>query len=86
MVRVTGGGVGGSISGLLPVQLRRLEAEEREPRADAAGGVVEDAVLAATHTRRGMVPEALLWLAVEVWGWGQDSYPSTQPPEPEPRP
>ena len=53
------------------MQVRRLLSEEREPRADAAGGVVEDAVLAAAHARRGMVPEALLGLAVEgEWGWG----------------
>ena len=59
MVGVTGGGVGGSISGLLPVQLRRLEAEEREPRADAAGGVVDDATLPTTHANWGVVPKAL---------------------------
>eukprot|EP00964_Phaeocystis_antarctica_P030668 scaffold17336_cov58-Phaeocystis_antarctica.AAC.6 len=42
----------------LPLERRRLLAEEREPRADAAGGVVEDAVLAASHALRRVVPEA----------------------------
>ena len=55
----------------LPLERRWLVAEEREPRADAAGGVIEDAVLAAAHARRGMVPEALLGLALELeLGWG----------------
>ena len=46
--------------GGLPIEVeRRLVAEEREPRANAAGGVVNDAVLAAAHVRWGVVPEAL---------------------------
>jgi len=41
------------------MELRRLLSEEREPRADAASGVVEDAVLAATQARGRVVPKAL---------------------------
>ena len=44
---------------LLPLQLGRLKAEDREPRADAAGGVVDDATLAAAQALRCRVPEAL---------------------------
>ena len=43
----------------MPAKLRRLLAEDREPRSDAAGGVVDDAVLAAAHARGRVVPEAL---------------------------
>ena len=46
--------------GGLPIEVeRRLVAEEREPRANAAGGVVNDAVLAAAHARGRPIPEAL---------------------------
>ena len=41
----------GSILTLRPVARRRLAFEECELRADAAGGVVDDPVLAAAHAR-----------------------------------
>ena len=54
--------------GSVPVKVWRLIAEERDPRADAAGGVVEDAVLAASHALRRAVPEALGALVNEARG------------------
>lgn len=48
------------------MEMRRLLAEEREPRADAAVRVVEDAVLTAAHPRRRMIPEAIRALAHEA--------------------
>ena len=43
----------------MPAKLRRLLAEDREPRSDAAGGVVDDATLPTTHANWGVVPKAL---------------------------
>ena len=42
-----------------PVERRRLPAEDGHQRGDAAGSVVDDAVLAASHARRRAVPEPL---------------------------
>jgi len=46
--------------------MRRLLAEEREARSDAAVRVVEDTVLTTAHTRRCMIPEAVRALAGEA--------------------
>ena len=51
-----------------PLERRRLIAKEREPRANAPGGVVEDAVLAAAHAPWRDVPEALGALVGEARG------------------
>ena len=48
------------------MEMRRLLAEEREPRADAAVRVVENTVFAATHPGRCVVPEAVRALADEA--------------------
>ena len=52
----------------VPVKARRLVAEECDPGTDAAGGVVEDAVLAAAHALGRAVPEALGALVDEACG------------------
>eukprot|EP00964_Phaeocystis_antarctica_P001405 scaffold736_cov63-Phaeocystis_antarctica.AAC.1 len=51
-----------------PVDIRRRLAEEREPRTDAAGGVVDDAIGCAAHVSRRDVPEALGSLVDEADG------------------
>ena len=48
------------------MEVRRLLAEEREPRADAAVGVVEDTVLSTARSRQRVVPEAARALADEA--------------------
>ena len=52
----------------VPVKVWRLIAEECDPGTDAAGGVVEDAVLAAAHALGRVVPEALRALVDEACG------------------
>eukprot|EP00964_Phaeocystis_antarctica_P005463 scaffold2984_cov65-Phaeocystis_antarctica.AAC.1 len=59
--------VGGPLLGYhQTVDIRRRLAEEREPRTDAAGGVVDDAIGSAAHVSRRDVPEALSALVDEA--------------------
>eukprot|EP00964_Phaeocystis_antarctica_P102157 scaffold67549_cov64-Phaeocystis_antarctica.AAC.2 len=60
--------VGGPLLWYRPVDIRRRLAEQREPRTDAAGGVVDDAIGSAAHVSRRNVPEALSALVDEAYG------------------
>eukprot|EP00964_Phaeocystis_antarctica_P008261 scaffold4450_cov56-Phaeocystis_antarctica.AAC.1 len=61
--------VGGPLLGYhRPGDIRRRFAKEREPRTDAAGGVVDDAIGSAAHVSWRDVPEALSALVDEAYG------------------
>ena len=64
----------------LPLERRWLVAEEREPRPDAAGGVVDDAVLAAAWiVKRRVTCRPGGWLGHPRWWLGPTQAAESRP-------